>query len=401
IVSLPTDESGWTMRDRRNRRRQAAVASSSVDMDSLLIVVGDFARLPDSAAENLFASLAGIMPAGLTVQDRRLSPGDENLSDTLLALVSPEEMRDWSDAALAGVAQYLRRGGHLWLDADSPDRARPPMQKLAAASGGDYGPLPATHQLAETGNVDALYIDERLAAIVTYQDWRKNWRFGSRNGGTLDFLRRSLNYFLSGNADQGIVLDTAPTTGDRLVEPVRDVMPDLLAGGVGGDGEVWDEFGPDTAAAWRMPSWSDTGRIAAVSDGQGGRALRLDLGAPVKGRAAAYRTLTPPQDFSAVDYVSLDAYYDGEGEASVSMVFTVERPEGWQDYETTTLPLVKGWNRIRFNLGDRTFRALSAGGSGGTALPGRERTGRAGFFLYRDGNGPGVALFRDIRLHSR
>lgn len=125
----------------------------------------------------------------------------------------------------------------------------------------------------------------------------------------------------------------------------------------------------------------------------------MDLGAAVKGRAAVYRTLNPPQDFSTVRRITLEAYYDGKGEATLSMVFTVQGPQGWADYETPAASLSPGWNRLQFEVGRNNFRAIADGGLVHT-LPGTERTGRAGFFLYRDGDAPAVTLFRDIRLHG-
>ncbi len=149
-----------------------------------------------------------------------------------------------------------------------------------------------------------------------------------------------------------------------------------------------------------MPSWSDPGAITAISDGQGGRALKMDLHSAVKGRAAVYRTLTPPEDFSTVDYTSLDAYYDGEGAAALSMVFTVDSGDGWVDYETPALDLTPGWNRIRFDLDARNFRQLQPESRNSQPLRDSDRTGRAGFFLYREGEAPALVLYRNIRLHE-
>ncbi|MDR1744306.1 MAG: hypothetical protein LBS30_00970, partial [Planctomycetota bacterium] len=114
-----------------------------------------------------------------------------------------------------------------------------------------------------------------------------------------------------------------------------------------------------------------------------------------------YRTLRPPQNFADVGYVTFDAYYDGDGEASLSMVFTVDDGNGWTDYESGPLPLLTGWNRLRFNLDGETYRSLADGGGADRALPPMERTGRAGFFLYRETESPAVVLFRDIRTHER
>jgi hypothetical protein len=364
-----------------------------------LIVVGDFARVPDAAAKNLFGELSGSLGAGVILEERSLSPDDATLADCLLAVLSPDEVRDWSDAAVGKVADYLRAGGHIWMDAARPAQAKPFMDRLARAGGGDFAPLDAGHQLAEDETVDALTLDGKLAAVVTYRDWRREWRQGPGGGGAMRFLKRTLNYFLSGDADAGISLEPGELDGDVLFEPSRAVIPELLAGGAERAGRLWDEFGHGAAAAWRMPSWSDPGSVAAIADGEGGRALKMDLGAAAKGRAAVYRTLDPRQDFSAVRYITVDAYYDGDGDAAVSMVFTIEGPDGWLDYESRTLPLLKGWNRLRFNLGERTFRPLS-GDADDAALPVVRRTGRAGFFLYREAPSPAVSLFRDIRLHE-
>ncbi len=400
VIPMDTTVAEWSRIERNGRRRSVSVAASSVDMDSLLIVVGDFARLPDSATENLFGVLSDRIRSGITVEDRRLTPTDPTLGDTLLALVAPEEMRDWSDNALASVGEYLKRGGHIWLDAADRPEARRQMERLAQAVGGEFGPLPATHQLSDGETVDAVVLNDRELVVATYQDWRREWRFGRRNGRTLRFLTRTLNYFLSGDADDGIVLGPGRTDGEEVIEPAREIIPDRLAGGDGSTGRLWDEFGPGTAATWRMPSWSDPGAITAISDGQGGRALKMDLHSAVKGRAAVYRTLTPPEDFSTVNYVSLDAYYDGAGDAALSMVFTVDDGAGWVDYETPALDLTPGWNRVRFDLDATNFRQLQPESRSGQPLRDSDRTGRAGFFLYREGEAPALVMYRNIRLHE-
>ena len=401
IIPIQTEDAEWRRNERRRPQRVVNVAASVVDMDSLLIVVGDFARTPDAASRNLFADLAANLGKGLTVEERVLSPMDTNLSDCLLAVLTPDEVRDWSDTAVGRVADYLKAGGHIWMDAGRPAQAKPFMDRLARAAGGSFASLDERHQLAEDEIVDALTIGDKLAAVVTYQDWRKDWRHGAGGDRTMRFLKRTLNYFLSGNADSGISLEPGQIRSGLHIEPSREVMPELLAGGVGEGGRLWDEFGPDSAANWRMPSWSDRGSVSAISDGEGGRALKMDLASASKGRAAVYRTLNPVQDFSGVDHIVLDAYYDGDGEASLSMVFTVDAGTGWVDYESGSLPLLRGWNRLRFNLADRTYRMLSGEGGSGQALPTAGRTGRAGFFLYRDSDSPAVSLFRDIRLYDK
>lgn len=401
VIALESDGGEWRRNDRRGRRRASTVAASSVEADSLLLVVGDFSRLPDSAAENLFGSLAQRLGRGLTVEERRLSPNDANLSDTLLAIVSPEEAQVWSDSDVAKVAAYLNNGGHLWLDAASRDQAESVLGRLARATGGDFGPLESTHQLAEDEEVDALTKGDRLLAVATRQNWRKDWRYGKeRNGRTLRFLIRGVNYFLSGNADTGITLEPQEAAGGRSVQPYSETIPETLAGDADQAGSLWDDFGPATAASWRMPSWSDPGRITAISDGMGGRALKMDLNASAKGRAAVYRTLTPPQNMTGAKRVSLDTYYDGGGDATLSMVLTIKENGGWKDYETPPVPLHTGWNSVQFDLGRDDFRSLSDGGGVGLLPPARQ-TGRAGFFVYRKSGTPAVTLFRNIRLHEK
>lgn len=402
VAPLPIETTDWRRNERRQHRRAVSVASSSVDMDSLLIVVGDFNARPDRASENLFAALKGRLGKGLSVEDRLLSSSGRNLDDCLLALATVEDAVSWSDMDVETIAAYLKRGGHIWFDASRTDQAETLLSRLAAATGGSYDELPAGHQINDDEIVDALHVDGKLSAVVTYQDWRRNWRYGAQGESdrALRFLVRGLNYFLSGDAETGISLEPdALRSSDLYVEPVREIMPDRLAGSVPDSGRIWDSFGPDTAASWRMPGWSDPGRLSAISDGEGGRALRVDLGAAAKGRAAAYRTLSPAQDFSGVGFVSLDAYYDGEGDASLSMVFTVRNYDGWNDYETPMIDLAKGWNRLRFDLTGRNFRSLSGNDEEEHALPGASNVGRAGFFVYRDAESPAVTLFRNIRLH--
>lgn len=399
---LPVDTTDWRRNERRNRRRSVSVASSTVDMNSLLIVIGDFGSDVDTASENLFSSLKGRLGKGLTVEERLLSISGHNLDDCLLALATIEDASKWTEMDIETVAAYLKRGGHVWFDATRTEQADSILSRLAEATGGSYGELPRNHQINDDEIVDALHLGGKLSAVVTYQDWRRKWRHGVQGEGdrALRFLVRGLNYFLSGDAETGISLEPGPLkNSDLYIEPVREVMPERLAGTVAGEGRVWDHFGPDTASSWRMPGWSDQGRLSAISDGFGGRALRLDLGAAVKGRAAVYRTLSPAQDFSDVLVITLDAYYDGAGDASLSMVFTVQDSDGWNDYETRIVELSKGWNSLRFNLTGRVFTALSGEDDGEYALPGVSNVGRAGFFLYRDAASPGVTLFRNIRVH--
>ncbi len=398
VVSLPVADSDWKRMERRDRKRVVGVAASAVDMDSLLLVLGDFSGMADDAAGELFGKLKARLPKGLTVESRRVKPEDGSLSDTLLALLTPEEMAGWGDAALQRVAAYLKSGGHIWLDAPDRDEVLRQLERLSKAAGGVVEPLAASHQLAEGEKADALQIGGKLAAVATYQDWRREGSVTRDSRRPLRFLSRTLNYFLSGNADEGIVLEPEKQRGGATAEPVRDVIPDRLAGDPARAGTVWDEFGPETAAQWRMPSWSDPGRISAISDGQGGRALKMDLQAAVKGRAAVYRTLAPTQDFARTRRITLEAYYDGAGTAALSLVFTVQGQKGWIDYETPSQVLENGWNRLEFDLTGRDFRLLSPGGGPGRELTGADRTGRAGFFLYRDGKAPATSLIRNFRL---
>lgn len=400
VQPFETSEAGWTRNDRRDRRRAMGAVSSSVDMDSLVIVVGDFASLPDSASEKLFDALARRLGRGLAVEDRLLSPADDNLSDCLLALVAPDRAAAWSDADLRRVAAYLASGGHIWIDAAKRGELDAVLRRLAAVGGGDFGPLDKKHQLAEDGPVDAVTMNGRLSVIATYQDWRKAWRFGdAENGETLRFFTRALNFFLSGNAESGIVLQPEKETDDVYIEPSGVTMPERLAGAVH-RGRLWDDFAGDDSSAWRVPSWSDEAALLNVDDGQGGRAMRMDMEGAEKGRVAAYRTLTPPQDFSGTGRVTLDVFYDGQGGASLSMVLTVRGDAGWLDFETPTANLAPGWNRLQFELARNNFRSLSTGGGVVNRLPNTDRVGRAGFFLYRDNPSPAVTLFRDIRLHE-
>ncbi len=411
-VSFNADAGDWRPMERRPRSRALSVAASAVDADSLLIVVGDFNRLPDSAAGNLFSGFKRRIGPGLIVEERLLSPADETLPDTLLALATPEQIRSWSEGDVANVADYLRRGGHIWIDGADRRDTLAALDRLAAASGGVFDALPATHPLADRLGVDALSINGKTAAVATAIDWRAQWRFApggdsgdGNGGGAMRFLVRAVNYFLSGNADAGIVLEPGEAEGGTIVQPYREIIPDTLSGGAPDPAErktLWDDFGPGSPASWRMPSWSDGGRLSAISDGQGGRALKLDLDAAAKGRAAAYRALRPAQDFSGVSAVTLDAYYDGAGEAGLSMVFTVGEDGGWRDYESRSVPLRSGWNRLRFELDGGGFRSLSPGGAeDGSLPPSRAETGRVGFFVYRDGASAAIVLFRNVETVHR
>lgn len=402
LIPLRDDSSDWKRPERRQRRRVVSVAASSVDDNSLLIVLGDFSRTGDKASQNLFGALDERLGQGLAIEERVLAPTEQSLADCLLALATPDEVRDWSDQSVAKVAEYLRRGGHIWMDASRTEQAAAFMERLTKATGGVYDELPANHQLNDDEVVDALYIDDRLAAVVTYLDWRRDWRQGqpASRDRALRFLVRGINYFLSGDAETGISLEPqALKSNELLVQANREQMPDSVSGTVAKQGKVWDEFGPTTAAEWRMPGWSDSGRLSAISDGLGSRALKIDLAGASKGRAAAYRTLKPPQDFSGVESVTYDVYYDGEGEASVSMVFTVRDYDGWSDYETPLTEVRKGWNSVAVSMTGRNFRALSDDGDEEHVLPGAAQTGRAGFFIYRDAATPAVVLMRNIRLH--
>ena len=399
-IATESDAFEWRRNERRGRRRAVSVATGMLDADSLLIVVGDFARLHDPASERLFAELSGRMPRGLKVEERQLMPMDANLADCLLALTTPEELASWSNDDFAAVGRYLAGGGHIWMDSPRLDESEPLMRRLAAASGGEFGRLDAGHQLADEWDAEAVIIGGRVAAVSTGKGWRRDWRYGQpAEGEALRFLVRSLNYFLSGNADVGIALDGVKLDEGLYVEPGGPSIPERLAGAVSAPGRVWDDFGPNSAQSWRMPSWSDPGSISAISDGTGGRALKMDMGGAVRGMSAVYRTLSPIQDFSGVGRVTGEAYYDGPGSARISMVFTVPGPEGWLDFETPPIELGAGWNRLDFSLGGNLRRVVGGGGYI-HPLEGAERVGRVGFFLYRDGGQAAVALFRDIRLHE-
>ncbi len=404
IVSFRSEGEGdWRRNEKRSRRRGINAASSAVDMDSLLIVVGDFARLPDPASGRLFESLSGRMGRGLTIEERRLRPDDHNLNDTLMAVADADTVLDWTAPEVRQVADYLSAGGHLWIDSSNRARMDEAMRKLSAAARGEYGELDESHQLAEHRGVSGLYLNGKLAATATADGWRDQWRYQEPDDReTLRFLIRNLNFFLSGDAEVGIELDTIPARGGLLVEEPAGRVPEVLSGGVHAPGRLWDEFGPETAASWRMPEWSDKGAVTAISDGKGGRALKMDLAGSGRGRAAVYRTLRPPEDFSRVREITAEVYYDGEGPAEFSMVFTVpDGAGGWQDYETRSLTLQGDWNQVSFQLGRATLRRLTAGAQGfNQALENAGQVGRAGFFVYRDNPGVGMVLIRDIRLHG-
>ncbi len=405
LRSIPLDSAGgdWRRNARRDRRRSINVASSSLDADSLLIVVGDFARLPDPASEKLFGVLANRLGSNLRVEDRRVSPEDATLADCLLALLTPEEVRDWTDAEMRSAAAYLQSGGHIWMDAARPDQNEPFMRRLAQAAGGEYARLPADHQLAQFDPVNAVLIGGNVAAVSTTQDWRKDWRYDrANNGPTMRFLIRGLNYFLSGNAETGIVLEPDELADSSVqVQPFTETMPETLAGIAQPDGRLWDNFSAGSVAAWRMPGWSDAGTVSSVSDGQGGTALKLDADGGGKGRTALYKTLSPPEDFSTIADMSMDVYSDGSSDAAVSMVFTVQNGGGWTDYETRPVRLRHGWNRVVFHLDRPELRSLANGSGYTSALPDAEELGRVGFFLYRSAEKPGVVLIRDMRVHEK
>ncbi len=393
----------WRRNARRDRQRSVSVAASSMDNDSLLIVVGDFARLPDSASEKLFNILAERLGAGLTVEDRRVAPGDATLADCLLSLLAPEEAERWSDSDIRNAADYLSGGGHIWLDASTRGQADGFMRRLADAVGGRYGPLPDDHQLAAFDAVDAVVRDGNVLAVATALDWRKDWRYGrSSNGPTLRFLIRALNYFLSGNAETGIVLEPDEISDSVQIQPYEENIPELLAGATGErNGTVWKALDIDNGSLWRMPAWSDPGSVGTVSDGQGGRALKFDLDKASKGRAAVYKTFSPPENLSNVSSITLDAYHDGTDEAALSMVFTVAGANGWTDFETRPVRLRQGWNTVAFDFDGTGFRPLAGGAGYDNALTGAGETGRAGLFFYRRAETPAVVLIRNVRLHEK
>ncbi|MCC8179600.1 MAG: VWA domain-containing protein [Planctomycetes bacterium] len=403
VVRYGSGDGEWMMRRRDIGRRNLNVTAGSVELDGFMVIIGDFARLPDAAATNLFGALKRLDGSGYALQDRLLAPTDPNLTDTLVATVSADAAAGWSDAEVRRVAAYLSGGGHLWLDAPSFSLADAAMQRLADASSGDYGWLEDGHQLADGMRAKGLYINGKLAAVATAIDWRPAWRHNPEaNGATFRFMIRVINYFLSGDADIGIEYQSEAIDSSLLVQGEPENMPETLRGGDEAAGILWDDFGPDSAVSWRMPSWSDAGSISAVSDGQGGRALKLDVGGSGNGRAAVYKTLSPPEDFSQVAEISMDVYYDGPGDAALSMVFTVPSAAGgWADYESHSIQLSRGWNNLVFPTWGAVFRQLSGGaGNFDQRLAGAERMARAGLFLYRNDPAAAVVLIRDIRLHE-
>jgi hypothetical protein len=397
-IPPPSGEaSDWRRRSVPVRARPGA-AASSVEAGGLLLTLGDFARLPDSAAENLFSDLRRRLSGGAEIRDRRLEPA-AGLSDCLLALAAPETVLAWSESETAAVGSYLAGGGHIWLDSPDPDRTAAALRRLAAAAGGSPGRLPPDHQLAAAEPVGAVFLENgALAAVSTGRNWRQAWRYGAGDDRDLRFLIRGLNFFLSGDAEEGMELAEEGRPGLRI-QPFGVEMPERLAGGAaaGPGDEPWDGLTPGTA--WRRAAWSDPGRISDLAPAQGGRALKIDFEeGPGGGRLALYRTLVPPADFSRAAGFRLEAYYDGRAEAGISLILTLPDGRGWRDYETPAQKLGSGWNRLSFDLRDGLFRPLDRGGAFSGELPGREQLGRIGFLIRRRESSAAVLLLREARL---
>ncbi len=272
-VGVRTSEDNWSRNQRTLLRRGGVEATSALDANSLLIVVGDFSRLPDSASENLFAALLSRRRSQVTLEERNLQPGDSTLGDCLLALVTPEEARDWSDDAYRSVAEYLRNGGHIWIDASRPGGSDAFMQRLADLLQGDYQPLPARHQLAENGETAGLFLGDELAAVATSWNWRKDWRYhADKNGKTLRFLARTLNYFLSGDADNGIEIDDIVGEGGLDIVAGGEQIPEVIASPAQGDAaRIWINFAPGEEQSWQTASWGDRLALSTATDGSAAR----------------------------------------------------------------------------------------------------------------------------------
>ncbi len=395
-------EAGMSRNFRSKLRRGVIETTSSLDANSLLIVVGDFARMPDTAVENLFGALTSRRIPRVTIEERKLNPDDANLGDTLIALASAAEASKWTNDSLNRIADYLKEGGHIWIDNERPGESDTVMQRLAEKTGGEYEKLPPSHQLAEGGDLHGLYIGEGLAAVVTDWDWRKNWRYGNEtNGKVLRFLARNLNYFLSGNADQGIEIDDLVAEAGLLVEAEEVNMPSVVASDVQPDSLVrtWQSFNPATLAGWRSAPWGDKMNLSSTSDGSGGQVAKLDFDASEKGRMSLYRSVNPVEDFSFVRTVSVPVYYEGDGAAALSLIMTTPVGGGWVDHESAPVTLVKGWNSVTIPVRDGEFRQLSGLQQGyAKGLAGANSLGRFGFIIYRQGMTPGVMLIGDIKL---
>lgn len=398
-------EPGMNRTFRQKLRRGVIEATSSLDANSLLIVVGDFARLPDTAVDNLFGALTSKRLPRVTIEERKLNPDDVNLGDTLLALATAAEASRWTNDSLNRIAEYLKDGGHIWIDNERPGESNAVMERLAEKVGGEFEHLPPSHQLAEGGDLSGLYIGENLAAVVTDWDWRRNWRYGNEsNGKVLRFLARNLNYFLSGNADQGIEIDDLVRQGGLLVEAEEVNMPSRLASDTQQDSRVrtWQSFNPSTTTAWRSAPWGDKLNLSSTSDGRGGQVAKLDFDASEKGRMALYRSVNPVEDFSSVESVAVPVYYDGEGAAAVSLIMTTPVGGAWIDHESAPVTLAKGWNSVAIPVRDGDFRQLSGSRQGySKGLAGANSLGRFGFIVYRQGTTPGVLLLGDIKLNGQ
>jgi hypothetical protein len=402
LTAWPWDGAGssWLRGSGRSRRRDTAAVASSIEAGSVMLVVGDLVRLPDSAVENLFSALRRRLTAGVEIEERRLAAADATLRDCLLAVASPEAVKAWSGGELTEVVRYLAGGGHIWLDADSLAGGEAAMRRLAEAAGGSYEPLPESHPLAEGGPAGGLKLGEKLVAVSTGQNWRSGWRYReSEDDRALRFLVRALNYFLAGDSGAGIELGTDSPSDGLRVDSFDDSMPSRLAGAASSEAKpaIWEGLFP--ASAWRLPGWSDPGQITGVSDGKGGGSLRLDLGEASQGRVSLYRPLNPSADFSRGRSLSLDVYYDGRGGASLSLLLTLSQAGVWRDFESGEQELSPGWNHLEFPLRGGRFRQLS-GGEFVSGIAGLERVGRLGFLIRRGDPSAAIVMLREARAHG-
>jgi uncharacterized protein YegL len=408
IIRFPSPgkaDMDWERGEMRQRRRRGVAASSSVDPDALLVVVGDFSALSDDAPRNLFSVLARRLAPNVDVEERVLRPGDPTLGDCLLATLDPGDVENWTEAELRDVAEYLGNDGHIWLDSSRRSDNERALKLLADATGGERTALPGGHQLADAGPVDGVFVGGGLGVVATTFGWRDDWRYNANgdNGGreALRFLVRTLNLFLSGDADAGLSVGVAESEGGLAILGTPREIPEMVIG-VGAGVKVWEDHSSGVAA-WRLPSWSDKADLSVVSDGRGGRALRLDLGAAERGRVSVYRTLSPPEDFRSVDSLALDVYYGGgDGEAALSAVITAPEDGQWVDFESRPRALSRGWNRIEIRPAGDRFRSALTGWRGYDASPSAlDRLGRLGIILYRNEKSAEVLLLGQIDRYGQ
>jgi hypothetical protein len=378
------------------------LASSSLDADSLLLVFGDFSRLPDAAGENLFNALVTRSLSRVTVEERSLRPGDENLGDCLLALADEREMADWSEEGIRAVGNYLASGGHFWLDGETWEAVEASFGRLVAAGAGKMQDLPTDHQLAEAGRVLGLYVGENLAAVATAMDWRREWRYceSPASADSFRFFARSVNYFLSGDAERGIEIDNLTAEPGLLVPEAGDGIPDVVRLPQDVNERIWQSFPEGAEANWLTADWGDPLRLDTVSDGRGGDVMKLDYDAAQKGRTALYRSFPAPEDLSRAAELRLGLYYSGNSPASVSLILTTFAAGAWRDYETPPANLRQGWNQLAFLLRGGLFRPLEGGRDFDREITGTESLGRLGFLLNRRGETPGFILLDTIRVAS-